>query len=213
MNCRWPVAPAGDVLDHGVREAEVELAVRERKLAPVGAHRGHGREGGGEAVELGVADAGDALGPRVERLEEVVARAVPERRVGHADVDHGRLGAGLEEIEEEAQLPFPAPQRDASRSAMHHRKESNGAGGAGSGPPAPSRGPTGPSGSCRSRRPWQRRRPLRARAVRAARGTTSRAPPSRFWTPPPGRRHENSFVVNPVIRRHGPVDEVSKGQA
>ena len=51
-----PLTPAGDVLDDRVREAEVELAVGERQVTPVGAHRAHLREGGGEPVELGVPD-------------------------------------------------------------------------------------------------------------------------------------------------------------
>ena len=50
------VASAGDVLDDRVREAEVELAVRERQLAPVGPHGAHLGERRGEAVELGVPD-------------------------------------------------------------------------------------------------------------------------------------------------------------
>ena len=58
-----PLAAAGDVLDDGVREAEVELAVGERQLAAVGAHGAHLRERGREPVELGVPDAGDPLRP------------------------------------------------------------------------------------------------------------------------------------------------------
>ena len=53
----------------------------------------HLRERSREAVELGVADRRDPLRPRVERLEEVVARAAAERRVGDADVDDRRLRA------------------------------------------------------------------------------------------------------------------------
>ncbi len=102
-------APTGDVLDDRVREAEVERAVGERQLAAVRADRGDEREGGGEAVELGVADGGDPLRPRVEGLEEVVARAASEGRVGDADVDDGRLRAGPVQVEEEAKLPLAAP--------------------------------------------------------------------------------------------------------
>ena len=88
-----PVAAAGDVLDDRVREAEVERAVGERQLAPVGSNRVHLWERSDEAIELGVADGGDPVGPGIHRLEEVVARAAAERRIGHADVDDRRLAA------------------------------------------------------------------------------------------------------------------------
>ena len=81
---RCAVAAAGDVLDDRVREPEVERAVREGQVAAVGAHRAHLRERRREPVELGPADPGDLLRPRVERLEEVVRRAGAERRVGDA---------------------------------------------------------------------------------------------------------------------------------
>ena len=205
-----PVPAAGDVLDDGVREAEVELAVGERQLAPVGADRRDGREGGGEAIELGVADGGDPLGPRVERLEEVVARAAAERRVGDADVDDGRLRAGLEEVEEEAQLPLPAPQRDASRSAVQHRTESNGAGGAAGGSArAATRRPYGPQGQPptqpRPRRPT--RRATSASWITRQRRSTSSSTSfldestSRAAERRAGDDAEFTFVVNPVILR------------
>ena len=48
------VAAAVDVLDHRVREAEVELAVGERQLAAVGPHGASPGERLGEPFELGV---------------------------------------------------------------------------------------------------------------------------------------------------------------
>ncbi len=121
----------GDVLDHRVRETEVERPVGEGEAAPVRAHRAHARERGGETVELGLADRGDALGPRVARLEEVVARAAPEGRVGHPDVEHRCLGARSEELEEEAELAFPAAKRHAQRRPrVKPSRERSGAGGA-----------------------------------------------------------------------------------
>ena len=103
------LTPTANVLDHGVREREVELTVAERKLAPVGLHGPDCRERGPKAIELGDPDTGDLLRPRVASLEEVVGRAATEWRVGDSDVDHRRRGPGLERLEEEPELPLAAP--------------------------------------------------------------------------------------------------------
>ena len=79
------LAPSGDVLDHGIREAHVEGSIWKRQLASVRPHGPHLRERGGEPAELRVPHTGDLPGPRIERLEEVVGRAAAER---------GELGAG-----------------------------------------------------------------------------------------------------------------------
>ena len=178
-NRRCPCRPPATCSIDGVREAEVERAVGERQLAPVGAHGRHPRERGGEAVELGVADGGDALGPRVERLEEVVGRAVAERRIGDADVDAPSSRAPAEEVEEQAQLPLPAPQGDASRRHAAPQRESNGAGGTAIAP-ARAGSAYGPQGAP----PSQIARPVDASATSASwtrieMNTTSTSSPSR----------------------------------
>ncbi len=76
--------PARDVLDHGVREAELERAVGEGERAPVRLHDGHPRKRRGEAVEPGVADGGDLPRPGVARLEEVVAELAARHRLRRA---------------------------------------------------------------------------------------------------------------------------------
>ena len=76
-------------------------------------------------VEPGVADRGDPLGPRVERLEEVVGRAGAERRVGDPDVDHRRLRPRAEQLEEQLQLPLTAAQRDPRGDPAQHRRSAS----------------------------------------------------------------------------------------
>src|SRR5262249_25838947 len=107
---------------------EVELAVREGEAASVRGHAAHAREGGGEALERRVRDRRHALGPRVERLEEVVRRAVAvllaEAGVGGADVDDRRLGARPQLVYEEAELALAAPERDVRGELPHdHRSQ------------------------------------------------------------------------------------------
>ena len=118
-----PFAAAVDVLDDRVREPDVELDVAERQGASVGANRPDCGERRAEPVELGVADRRDPLRPRIAGLEEVVGRAGAERSVGDADVDDGRLGPGLKQLEEEAQLLLAASQRRPRGEALHHRPE------------------------------------------------------------------------------------------
>jgi hypothetical protein len=108
-----------DVLEHRVREPEVERPVRERQRPAVGLH---GRDLGerlGEARERRHADRGDPRGPRIPGLEEVVG-TIPERRVGHADVQDRGLGPRTERLQKEVELPPAAPQRDAVGEAAQH---------------------------------------------------------------------------------------------
>src|SRR5581483_8237844 len=95
-----------------------------RERAAVGTNGANARKRAGEAVELGAADRRDPVRPRVERLEEVVGRPRPERRVGDADVDDRRLRPGPVELEEEAQLPLPAQERDARGDPAHETERS-----------------------------------------------------------------------------------------
>src|SRR5262249_15022127 len=104
-----------------------------------GADDAHPGERARETVELGVPHCRDPLGPRVERLEEVVGRAVAEGRVSDPDVNDGRLRPGPVEIEKETQLPLAAPQREArSGPAQHGRSVAAGAELSGTAPPKPS---------------------------------------------------------------------------
>ena len=74
----------------------------------VGLDRVHARKRGGEAIEPGVANGGDPVGPGIHRLEEVVARTVAERGVRDPHVDHSRLRSGREQVEKQAKLPLAA---------------------------------------------------------------------------------------------------------
>jgi hypothetical protein len=105
-----PFSATGDVLDDRVGEADLEGRVEEGKVSAVRLHDGHLRERGGETVETSVSDCGQAIGPWVERLEEIVRRPASERRVGDTDVEHRRLRARLKQLEEALQLPLAAPQ-------------------------------------------------------------------------------------------------------
>src|SRR3954451_4504647 len=66
---------AADMLDDGVREADVERLVGEREIAAVGLYHGHLWKRRRKRVEGGDPDGSDALGPGIESLEEVVRRA------------------------------------------------------------------------------------------------------------------------------------------
>src|SRR5439155_14859380 len=96
----------------------------------------------------------DPLGPRVERLEEVVGRAAAERRIGDPDVDDRRLRPRTVELEKETQLPLAAPQREArSGRAQHQMSVTAGAERFATAPPQPLRKrTTGPRASHRLRR-------------------------------------------------------------
>src|SRR5262249_38450523 len=69
----------------------------------------------------GVSDARHAVGPRIQRFEEVVGRAAAERSVRHAHVDDAGLRAGLDQLQEELQLSLPAPQGDTRGDPAQHR--------------------------------------------------------------------------------------------
>jgi hypothetical protein len=106
---------AADMLDHRVREHDVELAVGERERACVSLHVADARIAGTEALTVLEPEGGDALGPRVVLLEEVERAAsllLAEAELVCADVEDRRLGRRLELVEEQLQLAPPRPERD-----------------------------------------------------------------------------------------------------
>src|SRR5439155_10462515 len=64
-----------DVLDHGVREHNVELAVAEREVERIPLDVADRRVADAEARSVVQAARGDPIGPGMERLEEVERRA------------------------------------------------------------------------------------------------------------------------------------------
>ena len=103
-----------DVLDDGVREHDVELAVRKRKRQRVALDVADARVTLAEALAFVESERGDALGPRIELLEEVeraAAVALAEPELVGADVEHGRLASRLQLVEEELELAPPGAHR------------------------------------------------------------------------------------------------------
>ena len=125
---RWPARPPATCSTTAFEKPRSNSPSANGRSRPSDRTARDGRECGLEPIELGVADGGDPLGPRVERLEEVVARAGPEGCVRDADVDHGCLGTRREGFEEQAQLPLTAPHRHPGGD-VPHGTERNGAGG------------------------------------------------------------------------------------
>ena len=118
---RWPSRPPATCSTTAFEKPRSNSPSANGQRPAVRADGTHERERGGETIELGVADAGDPLGPRVERLEEVVARAAAERRVRHADVDDGRPRARLHALDEEIELPHAASHGHRRRDSAQHR--------------------------------------------------------------------------------------------
>ena len=103
------------VLDHGVREDDVERAVREGQRARVALDVGDVRVAGAETFAVVQAERRDALGPRIALLEEVQRRAavsVPEAELVGSDVEHRRRGRRPQLVEKEPQLSLSRAQRD-----------------------------------------------------------------------------------------------------
>ena len=113
-NWRWRARPA-HVLDHRVREDDVERAVREGQRARVALDVGDVRVAGAEPFAVVQTERRDALRPRVALLEEVHRRAavsVPEAELVGPDVEHRRIGGRPQLVEKEPQLSLPRAQRD-----------------------------------------------------------------------------------------------------
>ena len=110
--------PVADVLDHGVREDDVEGPVGKREGTRVALDVGDLRIPLAEPDAVVQPERGDPLAPGIELLEEVVrpaarlASGAAEADLVGADVEHrGRRGrAHL--VEEEPQLPAARPERD-----------------------------------------------------------------------------------------------------
>ena len=106
---------AADVLDHRIREHDVELAVTERKGARVPLDVPNARVARTEPLAVLQPERGDPLWPGVARLEEV-ERATPvalaERKLVGPDVEHGGLSGRPQLVEEQPQLPLPRAQGD-----------------------------------------------------------------------------------------------------
>ena len=136
-------------------------AARARPRAP----RSTVRKSGGEPVELGVADGRDPLGPR-DRAPRRSCRSSRRRTARSVTPTSTTVvcGPGLDELEEEAELPLAAPQRDARRDAAEHRRSVNdpgevAAGGAAHSARAPAsrRRLRPPGAAAEQRRPGDRR--------------------------------------------------------
>ena len=103
------------VLDHGVREDDVERAVREGQRARVALDVRDVRIAGAEPFAVVQAERRDALRPGIALLEEVHRRAavsVPEAELVGSDVEHGRRGGRSQLVEKEPQLSLSRAQRD-----------------------------------------------------------------------------------------------------
>ena len=110
------------MLDDRVREAEVERAVLERQLAAVGAHRVTSGNAAAKRSSSVWPTAVIRSGHGYSASKKLSLESAAERRVGDADVDHGRLRPGVVEVEEEAKLALAAPEGDARRGAAQHRR-------------------------------------------------------------------------------------------
>ena len=113
-----------DVLDHRVREDDVERPVLERERAGVPLHVADAGIATAEARAVVETEGRNSLRPGVELLEEVEGPApalVPEAELVGSDVEHRRLRRRLKLVEKEAQLAFPRTKRD-SVDEPHARK-------------------------------------------------------------------------------------------
>jgi len=118
-----PFTPT-DVLDDGVREDDVELAVAEGKGARIALHIADPGIAGAKAGSVVQPESGDALGPWVELLEEVqraAAVALAEAQLVGADVENGGLGGRAELLHEEPELS-PARAEGDGVGEAHRRK-------------------------------------------------------------------------------------------
>ena len=109
------LAPA-DVLDHGVRERDVEGAVLEGQREGVALDVARLAIALAETLALVQPERGDPRRPGVELLEEVeraAARVLAEAEVVDSDVEHRRLLGRRHRLHEEAELPPPGAERDA----------------------------------------------------------------------------------------------------
>ncbi len=103
------------VLDHGVREDDVERAVREGQSARVALDVRDVRIAGSEPFAVVQAQRRDALGPRIALLEEVhrgAAVSVPEAELVGPDIEHRGSGGRPQLVEKEPQLSLSRAQRD-----------------------------------------------------------------------------------------------------
>ena len=108
------VAPT-DVLDHRIREDDVELAVSERERAGVSLHVPDPGVASAEPGAVLEAERRDPSRPGVELLEEVeraAAVVLPEAELVGAHVEHRRLRRRLELLEEETELSPTRAERD-----------------------------------------------------------------------------------------------------
>ena len=107
---------AADVLDHGVREDDVELAVRERQVEGVALDVARARVALPEPRPFVQAERRDPLRPGVELLEEVerpaTAPLLAEGGVVDSDVQHRGLRGRRHRLHEERELAPPRTQRD-----------------------------------------------------------------------------------------------------
>ena len=106
---------AAHVLDHRVREDDVELAVRERQRARVTLHVLDRGVASPEARAVVKPESGDPLGPRVVLLEEVhrpAAVALAEAELVGSDVENRRVRVRSQLVEEQLQLPPAGAERD-----------------------------------------------------------------------------------------------------
>jgi 3-methyladenine DNA glycosylase/8-oxoguanine DNA glycosylase len=106
---------ATDVLDHGVREDDVELPVREGQLEGVTLNVARSRKALAEARSLVQPQCGDLARPGVELLEEVerpAALVLAEGGVVGSDVEHRRLGGRRHRLHEERELAPSGTQGD-----------------------------------------------------------------------------------------------------
>ncbi len=103
-----PLADAvPDVLDHRIREDDVELAVGERQVASVALDVPNRGVPAREARPVVQPEGGDALGPRIALLEEVeraAAVALSETQLVGTHVEHRCLRRRLQLVQEEPQL-------------------------------------------------------------------------------------------------------------
>ena len=106
---------AAHVLDNGVREDDVELAVSERKRAGVSLDVADRRVASTETGPIVEPERRDPLGPGIVLLEEVqgpAAVALSEAELVGAHVENRRVRRGLELVEEELELAPARAQRD-----------------------------------------------------------------------------------------------------
>jgi len=96
-----------DVLDHRVREHDVERTVLEGERARVALHIADFRVAGTKAGAVVETERGDALRPRIHLLEEVerpAAVALAEGELVGTDIEHRGVGSRVQLLEEELEL-------------------------------------------------------------------------------------------------------------